>query len=138
MPIEPGEVVIDDSATIESRGRDSSVDPGDAVEISGGDMSAATDANTFAGVATADGLALDGVVVANVDTDDADGAVVEGTSLSLSPDAGELYRDYETDVDGNVTNRPPGPVTALSDEGGMWQGKDVPAGYAVVRIDYHY
>lgn len=136
MALSPGDVVLCGD-TISYVSRTSAVDPGDAVALSSGEIDAATDADTLTGVATADGLALSGVVVANVDTDDADGAATEGVSLSLSPDAGEFYRSYNTDVDGNVTGYNSGPVTALSSEGGTWQGHDVPAGYAVVHINFH-
>lgn len=136
MGLSAGEVVLC-GYTVSHVDRSSAVDPGDAVSLSNSEIDAATDTDTFAGVATADGFALSGIVVANVDTDDADGAVTQGVSLSLSSDAGELYRDYTLDTNNDPVYDSPGPATALSDEGGTWQGMSVPAGYAVVHINFH-
>lgn len=136
MGLSPGDVV-ECGHEIAYVSHAAGVDPGDAAALSNGEVTAATDSDTFAGVATADGLLLGGVVVANVDTDDADGATVEGVSLSLSSDAGELYRDYTLDTADDPVYDQPGPVTSLSAEGGSWQGMSVPDGYAVVHVNFH-
>lgn len=145
MPLKPGEPVLSDGI-LESRAGTDAVAAGDAVTFSGGEMSPAADTDDFSGIACHDAdnngygnsALLRGVTVANVNTTDADGAVVEGALLSLSPTAGELYRSYNTDVDGNVTGYNPGPVLALSDEGGTWHSEeetyDVPDGYAVIYV----
>lgn len=145
MPLNPGDPALGGGLT-ESRPDDGTVSAGDAVAFANGEMSPAADGEDFAGIARHDAdnggrgnvALLSGVTIANVHTDDPDGAVVEGALLSLSPTAGELYRDYETDVDGNVTGYNPGPVLALSDEGGTWHGEgrtyDAPDGYAVVYV----
>lgn len=145
MALEPGDPALSGDLS-ESRPGTDAVAAGDAVTFGNGEMSPATDTDDFGGIARHDAnnggygnsSILKGVVLANVNTDDADGAVVEGALLSPSPSAGELYRSYNTDVDGNVTGYNAGPVLALSDEGGTWHGAeqtyDVPAGYAVVYV----
>ena len=138
MPIEPGEA-LPSGEMAESRPQDTAVDPGDAVTIVGGAAVPADDTDDFGGVAGESGRTiLSGTVLANVNTADTDGAVVEGASLSLSPEAGALYREYTLDADGNPVYDQPGPVTALCDEGGTWHSPegtyDVPAGYAVVEF----
>lgn len=133
MPIEPGEAVLSGDEA-ESRGQAAGVAAGDAVTIAGGEQAAAVDTDEFAGVAGENGrLLVSGAVVANANTTDADAAVVAGTTLSLTPEAGALGRAYTLDANSNPVYEP-GPVLALSDEGGIWQGYDVPAGYAVVWL----
>lgn len=134
MALFPGDPVLSGDIA-ESRPGTDSVSAGDAVTLGNNEMAPGTDTDEFGGVARFDepndgrGNAnlLTATVVANV----ADG-VAEGDSLSLSPTAGELY--VETDIDENPV---PGPVLALSDEGGTWHSEeqtyDVPAGYAVVH-----
>lgn len=149
MPLHPGDPVLGGETT-ETRGATADVAAGDAVTIAGGSMSPGTDTDEFAGIARhgadnaghGNAVVLRGAVLANVSTTDPDGAVTEGALLSLSPDAGALYRAYSTDVDGNPVYDQPGPVLALSDEGGRWHGVpggpdrtyNVPDGYAVVYV----
>ena len=139
MPIEPGEAVLG-GETAESRPQDPAVAAGDAVTIVGGAAVPADDTAEFGGVAGESGRTiLSGTVLANVNTADANGAVVEGASLTLSPEAGALYREYTVDgTTGEVTYTGSGPATALCDEGGTWHSPegtfDVPAGYAVVEF----
>lgn len=128
MAVEAGEPVLGYELS-ESRDGDTSVSAGDAVALSGGDMSAANSGNgdEFAGVARHDedngGLGntniLTGAVVANVAS-----GTAEGDRLDVSTTAGELAASSG------------GPAVALCGEGGTWHGADgtydVPDGYAVV------
>lgn len=148
MGFQPGDPVYSGEIA-ETRSSDATVNAGDAVAITAtGEITAATNADTFAGVARYDDadpgenvLVLTGVVLANVNTTDADGAVVEGSTVTPSPNAGEFYRDYTVDgTTGAITYTGAGPALALSDEGGVWSGHggtlNVPAGYAVVKIHH--
>lgn len=149
MAIEPGEPLLSGELT-ESRPGTTAVNAGDAVTLAGGEMAPAADTDSFGGIAIHDdtnggfgnSALLKGVVLANVNTTDANGAVVEGTLLTPSPTAGELYRDYSLDANGNPVYDQTGTVLALTDEGGTWHGANqtynVPAGYAVVYVRRPY
>lgn len=150
MAIEPGDPLLSGELT-ESRPGTAAVAAGDAVTLAGGEMAPATDTDSFGGIALHDanngGLGnsalLKGVVLANVNTTDADGAVIEGVLLTPSPTAGELYRPYSVDgTTGEAIYDQPGTVLALSDEGGTWHGEnqtyDIPAGYAAVYVGRAY
>jgi hypothetical protein len=160
MPLSPGqpcfgEILIDSRPV--SGDAAETVAAGDAVAFDADGMALAGEGDAVGGIARYDGTndgrgtaaVLSGVVVANVHTDDPDGAVVAGSTLSPSPTAGELSRAYVTEEeettedDGTVTTETittylDGPVLALSDEGGIWHGEegtyDAPDGAAVVEL----
>lgn len=142
MALEPGDT-LSGGSLVETRDRTDAVSDGDAVEISTGEMDAGVEGDSFVGIATTNGLALSGCVVANVDPTANDsepvGDFAVGKSLSLSATAGALAVETEnqgTETEPNWVEHP-GPVTPLSDVGGTWQGQDVPDGYAVVHVNFH-
>ena len=148
MPIQPGEAVYAGDIN-ETRVADPSVDAGDCVTIAAtGEITPAASGDTLAGIAKFDEadapdenvVVLFGVVIANVNTTDADGAVTEGVTVAPSGTAGELARPYSTDIDENPVYDQPGSALALSDEGGTWSGHggtiNIPAGYAVVLVHH--